>query len=92
MKHLSTLAGSPIEGARHGRYAVLRCGSEWRLFCGDSVIGVFDRPEAANAVADTLCRAVANVGFDVDLTRQTSTGELRCEHIPSGLAARGFFQ
>ena len=88
MKHLSTPVGSPMEGARRGRYAVLRCGSEWRLLCGDSVIGVFDRPEAANAIADILCRAVANVGFDVHLTRQTSAGELRCEHIPSGLGPK----
>ena len=92
MKHTSTPAGSPIEGTRHGRYAVLRCGAQWRLFCGDSVIGVFDRAEIAHAIADTLCRAVANVGFDVDLTRQTQTGELRRERIPSGLAPRGVFQ
>ena len=88
MKHVRRPAGPPSE-PRHGRYAVLRCGSEWRLFYGSSVIGVFDGPEAANAVADTLCRAVANVGFDVDLTRQTAAGELRHERIPSGLASTG---
>jgi hypothetical protein len=75
-----------MQEPRHGRYAVLRCGQEWRLFYGSTVIGVFDAPEIANAIADKLCRAVANVGFDVDLTRQTPTGELRRERIRSGLA------
>ena len=72
--------------ARSGHYSVLRFGDEWRLLHGASTIGQFKTLETARAVAGTLCRAVANVGFDVDLTVQTCTGELRGEHIPNRLA------
>jgi hypothetical protein len=72
--------------ARSGHYSVLRFGDEWRLLHGASTIGQFKSLEAARAVAGSLCRAVANVGFDVDLTVQSYCGELQGEHIPSGLA------
>ena len=85
MKNKSVVPGSPMDEPRHGRYAVLRFGNEWRLMYGAAVIGQFGSPEAANEVADKLCRAVANVGFDVDLTVQTANGELRDEHMPSAL-------
>ena len=80
---------SPPPGAgraRSGHYAVLRFGDEWRLLFGACTIGQFRSREAAEHFAGKLCRAVANVGFDVDLTVQTHTGELRDQHIPSGLA------
>jgi len=73
--------------AHSGRYAVLRFGDEWRLLHGSDTIAQFASLEVARAVAGKLCRAVANVGFDVDLTVQTDTGELRGEHIPSGLVS-----
>ena len=72
-----------------GRYAVLRFGDQWRLLHGGATIGQFDTLEVARAVAGKLCRAVANVGFDVDLTVQTYAGELREEHIPSRLKPVG---
>ncbi|HEX8569815.1 MAG TPA: hypothetical protein VF699_07825 [Caulobacteraceae bacterium] len=70
---------------RHSRYAVIRYGHEWRLLYGTATIGQFPTPEAAMEVADKLCRAVANVGFDVDLTVHTQNGELRSERIASRL-------
>ena len=77
--------GSPMTEPRHGRYAVIRYGDEWRLLYGTATIGQFPTLEAAKEVADKLCRAVANVGFDVDLTVQTWTGELRRERIANRL-------
>jgi len=68
-----------------GRYAVVRVGDHWRLMHGARTIGQFGSLEAASGVAEALCRAVANVGFDVELTVQTRTGELRGAHLPSGL-------
>ena len=68
-----------------GRYAVVRFGDQWRLMHGARTIGQFGSLEAASGIAEALCRAVANVGFDVDLTVQTPTGELRDAHLPSGL-------
>jgi hypothetical protein len=70
---------------RRGRYAVVRVGDQWRLLHGAHTIAQFGTREAATGVAGALCRAVANVGFDVDLTVQTWAGELRDEHLPSGL-------
>ena len=74
---------------RNGQYAVLRFGDEWRLLHGSATIGQFRSLEAARRVAGHLCRAVANVGFDVDLTVQTHAGELRDEHIPNQLTRSG---
>ena len=85
MKTRNGAAGQPMDEPRHGRYAVIRVGQEWRLMYGANVIGQFASGETANDIADKLCRAVANVGFDVDLTRHTDAGELRSERIPSGL-------
>ena len=85
MKTKSATSGQPMDEPRHGRYAVIRVGEEWRLMYGANVIGQFASSETANEIADKLCRAVANVGFDVDLTRHTVTGELRSERIPNGL-------
>ena len=73
--------GSDMSRPRHGRYAVIRYGDEWRLLYGTSTIGQFPTLEAARDVADKLCRAVANVGFEVDLTVQSWTGELCRERI-----------
>jgi hypothetical protein len=70
---------------RQSRYAVIRYGEEWRLLYGAATIGQFPSAEAAMEVADKLCRAVANVGFDVDLTVHTRTGELRSERISNRL-------
>ena len=72
-----------------GAYAVLRFGDEWRLLYGPVTIGQFRSREAAETVAGHLCRAVANVGFDVDLTVQDHAGELRGQRIPSRLARSG---
>ena len=77
--------GSDLSRPRHGRYAVIRYGDEWRLLYGSATIGQFPTSEAALSVAEKLCRAVANVGFDVDLTVHTWTGELRRERIDSRL-------
>ena len=77
--------GSDMSQPRHGRYAVIRYGDEWRLLYGEATIGQFPTAEAALDVAEKLCRAVANVGFDVDLTTQSSTGELRRERISNRL-------
>ena len=85
MKNKNAASGQPMDEPRHGRYAVIRVGEEWRLLYGANVIGQFASGETANEIADKLCRAVANVGFDVYLTRHTDTGELRSERIPSGL-------
>ena len=73
--------GSDMSEPRHGRYAVIRYGEEWRLLYGTSTIGRFPTLDAARAVAEKLCRAVANVGFNVDLTVHTWAGELRAERI-----------
>ena len=78
-------AGSDMSEPRHGRYAVIRYGDEWRLLYGAATIGQFPSLEAARGVADKLCRAVAGVGFDVDLTVQGWTGELRRERTASRL-------
>ena len=75
------------EQPRRGQYAVFRFGDEWRLLHAGATIGQFRSLEAANAVAAKLCRAVANVGFDVDLTVQTYAGELRNERIPNRLTS-----
>ena len=85
MKTRNVPSGQPMDEPRHGRYAVIRVGEAWRLMYGANVIGQVASGETANEIADKLCRAVANVGFDVDLTRHTDTGELRSERIPSGL-------
>ena len=85
MTELSSFLGPTLRERPHGRYAVIRFGDEWRLMYGSSVIGQFASLELASAVADKLCRAVAGVGFDVDLTVQTYAGELRSERIPSSL-------
>ena len=77
--------GSDMTEPRHGRYAVIDYGDEWRLLYGTATIGQFPSLEAATEVADKLCRAVADVGFDVDLTVQTRTGELRAERISNRL-------
>ena len=77
--------GSDMSEPRHGRYAVLRYGDEWRLLYGTAVIGQFPTLEAAKDVAEKLCRAVANVGFEVDLTVQTWAGELRRERMANRL-------
>ena len=73
--------GRDMAQPRHGRYAVIRYGHEWRLLYGEATIGQFPSSEAARDVADKLCRAVANVGFEVDLTTQGWSGELRRERI-----------
>ena len=78
-----TVPGWDMSRPRHGRYAVIRYGDEWRLLYGTSTIGQFPTLEAAKEVADKLCRAVANVGFDVHLTVHTWAGELRAERIPN---------
>ena len=78
-------ASAPRGERRHGRYAVIRYGDEWRLLYGQAIIGQFGSPAAAETVADALCRAVAGVGLDVDLTIQNANGELRRRHIPSRL-------
>ena len=85
MTELSDFLGTTLSERAHGRYAVIRFGDEWRLMYGASVIGQFPTLELASGVADKLCRAVAGVGFDVDLTTQTWAGELRSERIPSAL-------
>jgi hypothetical protein len=72
-------------GAPAGRYAVVCVGDQWRLMHGANTIGQFGSLETASNVAEALCRAVDNVGFDVRLTVQTRTGELRDAHLPSGL-------
>ena len=77
--------GWDMSRPRESRYAVIRYGEEWRLLYGAATIGQFESAEAALDVADKLCRAVANVGFDVDLTVHTPTGELRSERIPNRL-------
>ena len=80
-----SVRGSDMTQPRHGRYAVIRYGDEWRLLYGPATIGQFPSLEAARDVADKLCRAVADVGFDVDLTVQSWTGELRRERIANRL-------
>ena len=85
MSALSSFLGPALRERRHGRYAVIRFGDEWRLLYGGAVIGQFRTLEAAAGVAEKLCRAVAGVGFDVDLTVQTYAGELRTERIASPL-------
>ena len=86
MTELSDLLGPTLRERAHGRYAVIRFGDEWRLMYGTSVIGQFPTLELASGVADKLCRAVAGVGFDVDLTVQTWAGELRSHRIPNALS------
>ena len=83
--HLTSFLGPSLRERPHGRYAVIRFGEEWRLMYGDAVIGQFASLETAAGVADKLCRAVAGVGFDVDLTVQSWAGELRTERIESPL-------
>ena len=80
---ISALQGPALHERTHGRYAVIRYGDEYRLMYGETTIGRFPTLELAAEVADKLCRAVAGVGFDVDLTVQTWTGELRTQRIPS---------
>ncbi|HEX8569988.1 MAG TPA: hypothetical protein VF699_08715 [Caulobacteraceae bacterium] len=82
---ISVLQGPALRERTHGRYAVIRFGDEYRLMYGDQVIGQFRSLETAAGVADKLCRAVAGVGFDVELTVQTWAGELRTERIESPL-------
>jgi hypothetical protein len=89
MTELSSFLGPTLSERGHGRYAVIRFGDEWRLMYGASVIGQFPTLELASGVADKLCRAVAGVGFDVDLTVQTWAGELRSQSIPSALSPSG---
>ena len=79
------LTGSDMAEPRHGRYAVIRYGDEWRLLYGEATIGQFPTLESARDVAGKLCRAVAGVGFDVDLTVQSWAGELRRERISNRL-------
>ena len=67
---------------RSGRYAVIRFGEEWRLLNGEATIGAYSTLEAASTVADKLCRAAAGVGHKVDLTLQTTAGELRTHRVP----------
>ncbi len=75
--------GSDMSRPRHGRYALIRHGDRWRFLYGAQTIGDFPTWEAAREVAEKLCRAVAGVGFDVDLTVHTWAGELRRERISS---------
>ena len=88
MSDLSSFLGPALRERPHGRYAVIRCGDEWRLMYGAAVIGQFASLETAAGVADKLCRAVAGVGFDVDLTVQTWAGELRTERFETPGASR----
>ena len=85
MSDLSSFLGPALRERPHGRYAVIRYADEWRLLYGDATIGQFRSLETASGVAEKLCRAVAGVGFDVDLTVQTYAGELRTERIESPL-------
>ena len=85
MSDLSSFLGPALGERPHGRYAVIRVADEWRLMYGDATIGQFRSLETAAGVAEKLCRAVAGVGFDVDLTLQTWAGELRTQRIPSPL-------
>jgi hypothetical protein len=82
---ISELMGPALNERRHGRYAVIRFGDEYRLMYGSTTIGQFRQLETALGVAEKLCRAVAGVGFDVDLTFQTHAGELRTQQIRSPL-------
>ena len=82
---ISQLQGQALLERSHGRYAVIRVGDEYRLMYGEQTIGQFATFETAVGVAERLCRAVAGVGFDVDLTVQTWAGELRTERIASPL-------
>ncbi len=75
------IPGSPMDRPRDNRYAVLRVGEEWRVLYGSSVIGQYRTADAAHAVADKLCLAVADVGRDVELVRHTWSGELRNEQV-----------
>lgn len=88
MSDLSSFLGPTLRERPHGRYAVIRYGDEWRLMYGTATIGQFASLETAAGVADKLCRAVAGVGFDVDLTVQTWAGELRTQRFETPLASR----
>ena len=89
MTQLSDFLGPALRERPHGRYAVIRHADEWRLMYGDSTIGQFKSLEIAAGVADKLCRAVAGVGFDVDLTVQTWAGELRTQRIETAATGEG---
>ena len=86
-ENISDYQGPALLERSHGRYAVLRFGDEYRLMYGETTIGQFAALETAVGVAERLCRCVAGVGFDVDLTVQSWAGELRTERIASPLPA-----
>ena len=85
VSNITAYQGPALRERSHGRYAVIRVGDEYRLMYGEQTIGRFESLETAAGVADKLCRAVAGVGFDVELTVQTWAGELRTEQIRTPL-------
>ena len=58
------------------RYAVLRCGDEWKIVSGERKIGHFVDREAATLAASGLCREAMKAGHTVELLTQNPSGEL----------------
>ncbi len=58
------------------RYAVLKCGEEWRVVSGRRKIGHFPDHETAMLTASGLCREAEKAGCQVELLTQNPSGEL----------------
>lgn len=58
------------------RYAVIRCGEEWRIVSGRGRIGHFDDWNDAFAFCEKLARETVAAGHRVELLVQSESGEL----------------
>jgi hypothetical protein len=64
------------------RYAVLKCGAEWKVVGDRRKIGHFPDQESANLAAWGLCREAMSAGLPVELLTLNDWGELVPKEIP----------
>ena len=58
------------------RYAVMKCGDEWKVVSGRRRIGHFADAHAANSAASGLCRQALDAGHTVEMLFHHPGGEL----------------
>ena len=63
------------------RYAVVRCGDDWRVVDAAGRHGRFADPAQAAAHVGALAREAIGMGYEVEVLVQSPVGELRYMHV-----------
>ena len=66
------------------RYAVLRCGDDWRVVGGERRIGRYIDQTAAVAAGARLATEAARMGHEVEFLVQDEVGELTRRELDGG--------